>query len=217
MAAASATPTLAPDPDDLAAAERELEVRLVDAEAVGRAVARLQSAWITAEGSAGCDDPVRTPLAVRLRHFASAWHDAVQRVRVQADRLGRLVAAPTLVPIVDTERRGAVESLMARADVEEQGWLELTSWTTRARLPTCDLPLAPAPGFARPTIAARGEGPLPVAITAVGGGRLCPETLGAVSTGVVAVVDGPVCWTASDRCDCTPEPVEAGTVLGPAP
>jgi hypothetical protein len=213
---ASASPTLAPGPDDLAAAERELQVRLVDAEAVSRAVARLQSAWITAEGSPGCDDPVRAPLAVRLRHFGSAWHDAVQRVRVQADRVGRLVGAPTLVPIVDAERRAAIDLLMGRADVQEQGWLELASWTSRVRLPTCDLQLAPAPGFPRPTIAARDEGPLPVALTAVGGGRICPEALGVEANGVVVVVDGPVCWTTSDRCDCTAAPVEAGAVLGPA-
>jgi hypothetical protein len=118
---------------------------------------------------------------------------------------------------VDPDRRAAVNELMARADVQEQGWLELASWTARVRLPACDLPLQPAAGFERPTIPARGERPLPVAITSVAGGRVCPEQLGLAATGAVAVVDVPVCWTASDRCDCTPARVEAGAVLGPAP
>jgi hypothetical protein len=203
---------LAPGPEELATADAELEQRLVIAEAVGRAVARLQSAWISGAGPKGCDDPEGAALTVRLRHFGSAWHDSVQRVRVQADRVARLVVAPTLVPIVDAERRGQIDARMARADVQEQAWLELVGWATRVRLPTCDVPLVPTPGLDRPTIAARGEFALPAAITAVGGGVLCPLAIPA--DGTVAVVDGPVCWTDAASCDCVPDHVSTGAVLG---
>jgi hypothetical protein len=204
---------LAPGPEELATADAELEARLVAAEAVGRAVARLQSVWITGAGPKGCADPEGAALTVRLRHFADAWHDTVQRVRVQADRVARLVAAPTLVPIVDAERRAQIDGRMARADVQEQAWLELVGWAARVRMPECAVALTTAPGVDRPTIAARGELSLPAAVTAIGGGLLCPLAIPA--DGAVAVVDGPVCWSPGERCDCTPDHVETGAVLGP--
>lgn len=214
LPAARATPAeaLAPGPRELAEAQAELASRLATSEAIGRAVSRLQTAWVTSPGK-GCEDPDRAALADRARHFARAWHDAVQRVRVQADRTARLVASPTVVPVVDAERRAGIDALMARVDSQEQGWLELVAWSARARLQDCGVGLRPSPGLPDATVRPEGERRAAVAVTAVGGGFLCP--LGAPADGAVAVVAGAACWAEQSFCGCDPAPVEPGAVLGP--
>lgn len=218
ICAAQADPVddLAPGPRELAAAEDELAARLVAAEAIGRAVARLQGAWASLPGKgAPCKDPARGPLSVRFRHFADAWHDAVQRVRVQAERTSRTAQAPTVVPILDPERTRVLDALTARARSQEAAWLELVAWTARAMPRACDLPLVPAEGIPDPIVRTEAEAVGAIAVTATGGGWLCPAAIPA--EGQVAVIAGSACWSEQPHCACDPARVHPAAVLGPPP
>ena len=213
---ASADPVddLAPGPRELAAAEDELAARLVAAEAIGRAVARLQGAWASQPGRGNaCQDPFRGPLSVRLRHFAGAWHDAVQRVRVQAERAARMAQAPTVVPVLDADRTRSLQALADRAEEQEAAWMELVAWTAKALPRACDLPLVPTDGLPDPIVRAQSEIGGAIAITATGGGWLCPAAIPA--EGQVAVIAGAACWSEQPHCSCDPVPVHPAAVLGP--
>lgn len=220
MTAAQADPTtdLAPGPRELGETQAELERRLLEAEAIERAVARLQSAFSGTPASVDtCLDPIRGPYANRIRLFARAWHDAAQRVRVQAARVERIASSPTVAPIVDVDRRALVDSLLDRSEAQESGWLELVAWVNHSLSDVCDLPLLTAPGVPDPIIRGVGEKTGAVALIAISPGYVCPvgAESGLVADDRVMIVTGPTCWSEKPGCNCEPGPVNTGAILGP--
>lgn len=221
VAAALADPTarLAPGPTELAAAQAELEGRLLVSEAVSVAVARLQGAHSTLTGKGTpCEDPVRAESLARLRHFADRWHDTVQRVVVQADRLRDTAAAPTVAPIVDEERRDAIAALLDRADRQRAQWLETVAWFGVTAPRACrSRDFGSFAGLPSPAIQAADEVQGPAAVTALEG-FVCPERGAPIAgTGDLVLLPGRACWAPDDGCRCEPAPVWPGAVLGPLP
>ncbi|MEQ1505147.1 MAG: hypothetical protein ABMB14_23130 [Myxococcota bacterium] len=218
VAAADPVADLAPGPQELGDAQTELEQRLVTAEAIERAVARFQSSFAgTPPLDETCRDPLRGPLTVKLRHFAAAWHDAAQRVRVQADRVARISRNPTVTPIIDPDRRAALDGLLARANAQEAGWLELVAWVDHQMPETCDLELTTSPGLPDPIIRGDGEVPGPVALAALSPGYVCTAGAkdGVSADARVMIVTAAACWSEQQWCACEPVVVNPGAVLGP--
>lgn len=195
---------LAPAPGELVEAEAELERRVLDAEAIGRAASRLQNA------TAHLEHPCDGGFILRARAFASAWRDAAQRARVQADRTRTIAASPTLTPLVDEARTASIEQKAARAERQAAAWLEFDRLERRSRV-RCDGPLQPADGLPDPTPRAIGETGLPVAVWVITG-TLCP---GARDVQGVAVVRGPVCVDLDPACACDLRELQPGAVLAP--
>ncbi|MCA9494083.1 MAG: hypothetical protein KC621_29345 [Myxococcales bacterium] len=207
--------SLAPGPSELQAAQVELEERLQVAEATSRAVARLQGA-ASAQLGAGCSDPDQAERLNRLRIFADAWHDAVQRTRVQADRVAATANAPTVALIVDDERRAIIADRLARSDLQVEAWLELVGWFRRVSPRACEpTPLLASPGYPSPALLAAGEERAP-AVVLVPTGFLCQEgRRPQPGGGRLFLVDGPACWSVGEECACEPGEVYPGAVLGP--
>lgn len=209
---------LAPGPAELGEAQGELHQRLVVAEAIERAVARLQSTYaVTPPTDEVCKDVLRGPLVVKLRTFATAWHDAAQRVRVQAGRLQRTAQAATVSPVIDTDRRRLIDDLLQRSHEQESAWLEFVAWTNHEDLDSCDLRLEPGPGLPDPLVRGQGEKRGAVAVLTAGAGFVCVGDGGASGVAVsdVMVVDGPACWSAEADCGCKQAPLDPAAVLGP--
>jgi hypothetical protein len=219
--AALADPTsrLAPGPGELSTAQAELEGRLVVAEAVGVAVARLQGAHtnLTGKGTP-CEDPVRAQSLARLRHFADRWHDAIQRVSVQAERLRWTAAAPTVEPIVDEERQALIRALITRSTRLESQWLETWAWFQATAPRVCrESALTSFAGLPPPAIQAADEVTGATAVTAVSG-FVCPERGSPVEpAGDLVLLSGRACWSESAACDCQRVDTWPGAVLGPEP
>ncbi len=220
-AAAHADPTarLAPGPGELSTAQAELEGRLIVAEAVAVAVARLQGAHTTLTGKGTpCEDPVRAESLARLRHFADRWHDTVQRVVVQADRVRWTAEAPTVAPIVDEERRDLIAALLDRADRQQAQWLETYAWFLATAPRQCkSRAFTSFAGLPTPAIQAADEVPGPAAVTALSG-FVCPERGEPLAgTGDLVLVAGRACWAPDAACGCEQQVVYPGAVLGPEP
>jgi len=203
---ASANPgaVIAPGPLELKAAEQELEQRVLDAEAIGRAAARLQNAAFRAE------DPCRDALLPRSRAFAQAWRDAAQRARAQGDRTRRMAESSTLAPIMTPQRRARVGDLAGRAELQARAWLEYDRLADKSR-ESCEGGIQAAEGLPSPTPVPKDEEGRPVAIWVLQG-ALCP---GGLRADGVAVVRGKVCVDIDPACSCDPVEVLPGAVLSP--
>lgn len=169
------------------------------------------------------EDPALTRLELgwRIERFGSAWRDASQSVRAQADRVRRYRAAATVAPLVDARWTAALDALLARAERNERAFLEASAWEVlyvRPALAACPaIDPTPRPGIAMLEVRVRGEDPAPTAILALGDGWVCTpaERRGRRADDAVVLVAGEACWSASPTCGCTPEPVEPGAILGP--
>lgn len=195
---------LAPGPGELVESEAELRKRVLAAEAIGRATSRLQNATVY------LDDPCEGGFLVRARTFATAWRDAAQRARVQADRTTMIAQSPTLAPLMDTQRMARIDELQARAERQAVSWLEFDALQNRSRI-KCTQTLQPALGLPDPTPRAIGEEDVPVAVWVLTG-TLCP---GADDRTGIAVIRGPICLDLDPACACKPENVLPGAVLAP--
>jgi len=204
IGAASPGALIAPGPRELREAEAELEQRVLQAEAVGRAASRLQNAAFRA------DDPCDDGLLVRALAFAEVWRDAAQRARVQGDRAQRIAASKTLTPIMNEERTASIAELATRAQQQARAWFEFDRLEARRRT-TCEEPLAEAPGLRSPTPVPSDQEGRPVAVWVLRG-VLCPG--GRSSTGV-AVVSESVCVDVDSACSCDVAEVLPGAVLAP--
>lgn len=218
-AAADPTTRLAPGPAELAAAQAELEGRVLVAESVAVAVARLQGAHsvLSGKGSA-CDDPARAESLARLRHFADRWHDSVQRVAVQAARVREAAGAPTVESIVDEDRRGSIRALLDRADSQEAQWLETVAWFQATAPRACkDESFGSFAGLPTPSVQAADDAE-PVAAVTARSGYVCPERGAPIAPeGDLVLLPGRACWSPDAACACTLAAVWPGAVLGPEP
>jgi len=203
---------LAPGPGELRAQTARLEAQLAEADAVGVAEARIHNRL--AEGplrqgrAALCEGEENRSLLARSRLFGAAYRDRVQSARASADRLRRMLAEPTLEPVLVPEERARAEALLARVEEHARRYGEMAAWQARHLEPAlsrCRPALAPAPGLAGP----RGAG---TAVAGVGGGLVCPGNHPA--DGSVVVLPEPLaCWDEAS-CRCAPMPVTPGAVLG---
>lgn len=208
---------LAPSPSALDTAVAELDSRLVEAEALAEATARLQNAFVEAGAVAhkACAVPADAALVARAAAFGAAWGSAAQAARASADRLRPMLEAPTIAPLLEPAARSRVDALLARVDADTRLYLEASAWHARIMAPAvarCRTPLSPAPGLDR-TEPDRARAAPAVALAAVGGGRLCPMDLPADGRIVVAPT-GRACLGA-EGCGCEPVAVLPGAVLGP--
>lgn len=206
--------TLAPGPVEWDVALREAEARLDRAEALAVAAQRLQNAWaaLLRQAPNPCADPSHAPVGARLVPFAEAWRDAVQRARVQVDRVDRLRDQVTVAPLLDDLAADRVTGIRRRVDRQVAAWGEARAWHVRhaGRVEACGAPVA-APGLPDPR-PWRAPDDAAVAVLAMPGGTLCPDDLAA--TGQVTLVGQRACWSAGP-CACAPAPVAPGAVLGP--
>lgn len=217
-AAADPVSDLAPGPQELNESQRELTERLAVSEAIGISVARIQSTLMSTPAFDDiCSDPLRGPLTLKLRLFATAWHNAAQRVRVQADRVARLSNNPTITPIIDEDRRIVIDSLLARAGEQEASWLELVAWIDSERPAQCALSLVTSSGLPDPIVHAANETQGAVAVLSRIPGYICTEGAkeGVRSDDLVVIVEGPACWSEQQWCACNPTTLDPAAVLGP--
>lgn len=210
---------LAPAVQDLDAAWSRL-VQLVSAsQAAGTATLALQVEWTQRPLAKGtCDDHDRLALGWRIERFGTAWREATQAARIQADRVVSLRARPTVAPLVDERRRGEISALVAEVDAQTRAFLQASAWEVsyiRPVLAACpiagvglDLAARNAP------VLARQDAVLPVAILAMADGFVCPGGIQAEEA-VILVEHGQACWAADASCACTPQQVFPGAVLGP--
>lgn len=124
---------LAPAPADLAAAEAELQRRLVEAERLFRETAALQNAWVTGGGPSRrrCEQPADLALALEAQAKGEAWREAAQAARAQAARVEEMVAAPTLAPLLDETARATASAAAAAAEENARRYLESSAWQAR--------------------------------------------------------------------------------------
>lgn len=212
---------LAPGPQDLVETAARAERLVGEAEATGTAVARLQNRLgeLFASGAKAekCEESAGVlSLALRAEILAVHHRDTVQSARTQSERLRRLLEAPTVMPLISEQRRGDLENLRRRAELQVKHHLEMAAWQRRHAsklLERCKPALLAAPGVA--TAAPRGaaEGSRATALLGVGAGFLCPMGVPA-NRGVVIAPDGYACYGAAE-CTCTPAAVLPGAVLGP--
>ena len=213
LATSLAPSLLAPGPQELRAQMSTLRRHLEEADAVGRAEARIHNALAQGplpQGAAAlCADDGSRSLLARSRVFGGAYRDLVQTARADAGRLRRLIAEPTLEPILRREQKQQADALLARVDEHVRRYREMAAWQLRYLEPAlqrCKPELAAAPGLP-------GERFARTAVSGVGGGRICPG--GAPADGTVVVLDEPrACYGVAD-CSCAPVAVEPGAVLGP--
>ncbi|MDP2313390.1 MAG: hypothetical protein Q8P41_10825 [Pseudomonadota bacterium] len=216
--AAADAPDLAPGVPELLAAESRLEALLGTSVATERATGRLQAAWTSRPApKRACDDPERIALGWRIERFGSAWREAIQAARAQADRVRRIRAAATVAPLVDARWMERIDGRLAAADRGATALLEASAWEAafvRPTLAACPVPpLANAPGIPMLETPVRDEPEPYIAVLAVGDGWVCPGAVRAEES--VVLVPGHACWSASPTCGCTAEKVEPGAVLGP--
>jgi len=216
--AAADAPDLAPGVPELLAAEARLDALLDTAQATGRATSRLQTAWTRLPTPATpCADAERVALGWRIERFGSAWREASQAARAQADRVRRIRVAPTVAPLVDARWSARLDRQLGEAEASALGLLEASAWEAsyvRPTLGACPAaPLTNTPGVPMLEVPVRGEPEAYVAVLALGDGWVCPGAARAEEA--VVLVPGRACWSASPTCGCTPEKVDPGAVLGP--
>jgi hypothetical protein len=149
--------------------------------------------------------------------FGDALRDGVQAARAQGKRLDRVYAAPTVAAVIDAKVKRRFELVKAAIASAERRYAELRAWQhaqIERAMKRCPSPLAleVMPGIASDVPCAARECSGPVAVIAIGGGRVCPAN--AAANGVVVVADGQACY-GDERCACVAAPVLPGAVLGP--
>lgn len=226
-AAPPAAVLLAPTIADLDGAQTRLTQLLEAAHAQQEAVSALHTAWTQSAPAheEPCSDPATLELGWRAERFGSAWRDAAQSARVEAARVRGVVHAPTVAPLVDTERGARVSTLLAEVDTASRAMLEAGAWSTtyvRPFLAACPRPPhLPAgvdrrDGPAPRTPVPRREASPPRAVLALGDGWLCTAEGATRADDAVVLVQGEhACWSAEERCACTQLPVAPGAVFGP--
>jgi hypothetical protein len=204
---------LAPDVQQYEARVRELESKLVRAEAIHVALSRVQNqiAERLKAGVGPCVDAAGQSLVARTRVLGPALRDGAQAARAEHARVRALRDSPTVAPLLGAPEQSRLDALTERVKAASRRYLVALEWNRRF-IPDeekCAAAVQPAPGLSAPDGAtARG----PVAVIGVGGGRICPWQMRAEG---VVVLDRPEACYAHQECACTPKPVLPGAVIGP--
>lgn len=214
---------LAPGPDELSAAFERSEWLLTRTAAIERALARVHNRFAELSVAGGaiknvCEHEEARSLAARSRALGAGLRDSVQSARAQQHRLDRVYGAPTLTAVIDAKAKRRYAQVVARVRAAEQRWAELRAWhhqEIERVIKRCKpaVELAASAGLPSNAVCAGEECAGPVAILAIGGGRICPINQVADGT-VIVVADGQACYGEQD-CACVPTPVLPSAVLGP--
>ncbi|MBI2375976.1 MAG: hypothetical protein HYV07_18425 [Deltaproteobacteria bacterium] len=218
LVAAAPDPSLiAPGPRELEAARSKTRVAVLEAEAVGTAVARLQNRvgeWRAKRVPLDrCEPPEAEPVLARLPSFLAAHRDAVQNARAKLARLTRISAASTVAPVLSPATIEETKSFEARVDTQIRFYLEALSWHRMFVVPLIRRCAPTLRAERTPGIPGAGRGEY-VAVMAVGGGRLCPS--GEPADGRVVTIPKGMACHAFDACDCTPVRIDPAAVIGPS-
>ncbi len=202
---------LAPTQEELDEALLQGEAALARSQALQEAVLLLQGALGERRGEARrlpvCEEPQVTSLVARSRVFGAAWRDAAQRLRVEADRVGRMAARGTAVA-----GAGRVARLAEDAATQAESAALAGAWHgtfVETAFKECGPALVATPGLER-AARAEGEPEGDVALIARGGGFLCPGLSPADGRVVVASPRGCVSRSA---CSCAEAPLLPGAVI----
>lgn len=211
LTAALAGPAdLAPSPRDVIEAVAVQHRLTSRATALSTATYRLQNA-VGRQLSAGadCSDPTTAALAARAAAFGAAWRDVLQSAREWQRVLETRAAAPTAAPLLSASVRADIAALGATIARDADRFAEAAAWQRVYVSSRCAVPLAPAPG-----LPVDGDDLEPTAILVLPGATLCPQDI--LGAGTPLVVDPPVgCVVPTGAaCDCRPEPIAPGAVLG---
>ncbi len=168
------------------------------------------------------EDPALTRLEIgwRIERFGSAWREATQAVRAQAERVRRYRGSATVAPLVDTRWNATLDRLLTEAGSNERAFLEASAWQVSYVRPTLAACPAQTPtarsGVPMLTPRVRGEERPQIAVLALGDGWVCSpsSSRGARADDAVVLVTEDACWSASPTCGCNPTPVEPGAILG---
>ena len=210
---------LAPDRGEVLASSAELELRLQRAEAVHRALARLQNRLMDLAGPTAplrCSDPQVGSLVLRTRAFGAAHRDATQNARAQADRVQRMLSSPSAGPLLEPRFVAGAEAQLDRAAAQ----VELHRVAARRQAVhvegrrlrgPCPATSWASPGLPEPL---PGEAARGVAVIGFEGGTVCPGAHPADGR-VVVVPEGLACLADDEGCSCTPRKVLPGAVLAP--
>ena len=212
----------APKVSETASGVNILHNRLAVADALATALFRVQNNLAILRSRStqvpGCDHAEAIDLALRAESLGPALRDATQAARAQADRVGLLLAAPTVQPLLDAALHYRATTLLDHSDELQLSYLEAAAWQARyAKSLTrrCDAELKPADGLrAEPTwtVSTGDSSTGLVAVIALAGGWVCPG--GFPGVGRPVIVRSTACYGDVD-CDCTPVPVLPAAVLGP--
>ncbi len=176
----------------------QLSRRITEAQAVGRALARVQNDWaqhvLLDPVPPDCTERIAADRGARARLLGADWRE-------------RLEALATDLQSVDNT------PFATALQTQRTAWAAAAAWQAHTIEPwarRCTLTVLPGPGFPEP--GGPVEPPTPVAIIGLSG-MICPQMTPASLA--VVVVDGAACVQPIDACDCTPRPVLPGAALQP--
>jgi hypothetical protein len=188
-------------------------------DAIGVAVTRIQNRFAekhaTSAQPPSCIDLEIRSLAARSHPFGVAYRDAVQSARAQAVRLERLLRSPTVLPLLGKQDLQAAERMLKQVRDHARKYDEISSWHTmyvEPYLRRCGPTLEPSAGVPSSALVAEGERTDRAAIIAMGGGKVCPS--GQPADGRVVIVEAQLACYSEHACECTPERVLPGAVIG---
>ncbi|MFN0062730.1 MAG: hypothetical protein ACKVPX_09455 [Myxococcaceae bacterium] len=218
--AASPSAMLAPSQPELVERLTQLRAKLERADAISAALFRVSNriGERLADGAGNaCSTPELQSLAARAEIFGSAYRDIAQGVRADAERLARLLEAPSLAPLLQEDDRNQALALDERAQRHTRRYLEAWGWNRRfvhAARRRCTLAVGLADGLSPAGPTPTDEADAPVAVIVQAGGQACPQKV--EGHGQVVVLPSPqACYTTGASCDCQPRPILPGAVLGP--
>lgn len=200
--------SLTPGPADLEAALVELGDRLHRARALETATARVQNALAQglAAGGAVCS---LADLGLRSQVFGAAHRDAAQAALTQAGRVDRMLASPTLKPLLEAGHAPEARVDSDEAVRQDRMQREFAAWHQKhvRGLSRCNATLVAMEGLPPQS----DDDAVAVPAVLVLEGVLCP---GALPPGIH--VQGMGCW-AAEACGCDPVELLPAQVLGPRP
>lgn len=157
-------------------------------------------------------NPETSSLLARQRHLGHVYRDLLQAWRVEARILEEQRQSPTVAPLVREDDQARLESLLVDLNRELRLWSSLSGWQ-RSRIEpwagVCSAALVPDEGL--PPWSPHDPFRDKTLVIGAGPGRLCPDNVSA--EGTVLLVDGEACYGGT-TCDCLPQPVLSGAVLG---
>lgn len=103
---------------------------LLDSAKVFQEQLALAQSLFVSEGCAtgGCPQERAAQLIVDAQYAGHSSRDLLQSARAELDRMLVIAEAPTVRPLLDDERREAIELIRRRAEGAVRAWLVRTAW-----------------------------------------------------------------------------------------